>query len=379
MSGHLSRLDHLRFLAAGLVVVYHYSHWSLPQWSGSNPLVNLVREGHTGVALFIVMSGFLFGVITYGKEISYSQFVINRIIRIYPAYIFILLVGAYFTRTSFGMQNILMCLLPFTNSYLPMLQNGQLAQLWTISIELQYYLIFPFILRFVRITGLIYCLALIGLATLMRAIVWEATGTVQDLAYWTIVGRIDQFMIGMMLAYAFKGERLKIGNPLWTLLSSAVLLTVIELFALRGGFFAIGNPGSPYEAWWIVWPDIEGASWGFVMMSYLMCRVRLPRPVDRAMSILGQVSYSIYLVHLIVIPAVMRLVPHPLAVWRDLQANVLFTGALVVLPVVVAVAFAVHLVIERPFFSFKRVYILPTKPMPHELVPSVRLRRVGGD
>ncbi len=97
------------------------------------------------------------------------------------------------------------------------------------------------------------------------------------------------------------------------------------------------------------------------------------------MSILGQVSYSIYLVHLIVIPAVMRLVPHPLAVWRDLQANVLFTGALVVLPVVVAVAFAVHLVIERPFFSFKRVYILPTKPMPHELVPSVRLRRVGGD
>src|SRR5438445_4438592 len=115
MSGHLPRLDHLRFLAAGLVVVYHYSHWKLPQWSGSNPLVNLVRVGHTGVALFIVMSGFLFGIITNGKRISYRLFIINRIIRIYPAYVFILLVGAYFTRTSFGMQDVLMCLLPFTN------------------------------------------------------------------------------------------------------------------------------------------------------------------------------------------------------------------------------------------------------------------------
>ena len=217
-----------------------------------------------------------------------------------------------------------------------------------------------------------------GTATLMRAIVWEATGTVQDIAYWTIVGRIDQFMIGMMLAYAFKGERLKLSNPVWTLLSSAVLLAVIELFALRGGFFAIGNPGSPYEGWWIIWPDIEGASWGFVMVSYLMCRVPLPRTVDRAMSILGQVSYSIYLVHLIVIPAVIRVVPFPLAMGPDFQANVLLTGVLVVLPVVVAVSLAVHLVIERPFFSFKRVYVLPELRL-HQVVPAVRLRSVAGD
>jgi peptidoglycan/LPS O-acetylase OafA/YrhL len=95
-----------------------------------------------------------------------------------------------------------------------------------------------------------------------------------------------------------------------------------------------------------------------------------------AMSILGQVSYSIYLVHLIVIAAVMRVVPHPLAVWSDFQANVLLTGVLVVLPVV---ALALHLVIERPFFSFKRVYVLPGKPQLHEIVPAVRLRGIDAD
>jgi peptidoglycan/LPS O-acetylase OafA/YrhL len=110
-----------------------------------------------------------------------------------------------------------------------------------------------------------------------------------------------------------------------------------------------------------------------------MCRVRLPRTVDRAASILGQVSYSIYLVHLIVIPAVKGLVPYPLGVWRDFQANVLFAGALVVLAAVVAVPLAVHLVIERPFFSFKRVYNLPSRPQLHKVVPVVRRRTVGGD
>jgi peptidoglycan/LPS O-acetylase OafA/YrhL len=97
------------------------------------------------------------------------------------------------------------------------------------------------------------------------------------------------------------------------------------------------------------------------------------------MSILGQVSYSIYLVHLIVIPAVtMKLVPHPLELWPNLQANVLFTGAFVVLPVVVAVSLAVHLVVERPFFSFKRVYVLPDKPQLHEVVSAVRRRAGAG-
>ena len=72
------------------------------------------------------------------------------------------------------------------------------------------------------------------------------------------------------------------------------------------------------------------------------------------MSILYQVTYSIYLVHLIVIPAVMKLIPHPLAVFPT-------PGERPVLAVVVAVSRAVHLVVERPFFFFKRVLRAPCR------------------
>ena len=71
------------------------------------------------------------------------------------------------------------------------------------------------------------------------------------------------------------------------------------------------------------------------------------------MSNLDQVTYSIYLVHLIVIPAVMKLIPHPLAVIPT-------PGERPVLAVVVAVSRAVHLVVERPFF-FRRVLRAPCR------------------
>ena len=72
------------------------------------------------------------------------------------------------------------------------------------------------------------------------------------------------------------------------------------------------------------------------------------------MSILDQVTHSIHLMHLIVIPAVMKLIPHPLAVFPT-------PGERPVLAVVVAVSCTVHLVVERPFFFFKRVLRAPCR------------------
>ena len=60
---YLSRLDHLRFLAASLVVLFHFFHFTHGDLKSGNPLVSLVDEGHTGTALFMVISGFIFTVI----------------------------------------------------------------------------------------------------------------------------------------------------------------------------------------------------------------------------------------------------------------------------------------------------------------------------
>jgi hypothetical protein len=86
------------------------------------------------------------------------------------------------------------------------------------------------------------------------------------------------------------------------------------------------------------------------------------------MSILDQVTYSIYLVHLIVIPAVMKLIPHPLAVFPT-------PGERPVLAVVVqSRAQCIWSSSDRSSSSV--YYVLPAEPHLHEVAGQ---RRIGVD
>ena len=105
---YIERLDHLRFYAAAIVLVYHVLHIYVGETlSPRNPLVTLIYEGHTGVSLFMVLSGFIFSVISYEKEINYRSFIFNRFVRIYPLYTFAIFFSAYVSRTSYTFLDLL--------------------------------------------------------------------------------------------------------------------------------------------------------------------------------------------------------------------------------------------------------------------------------
>lgn len=77
---YLATVDHLRAFAALLVVAYHGSQLFTAQiangdqtrvWNYShNPLATLIYEGHTGVALFMALSGFIFTIGALDNKIS---------------------------------------------------------------------------------------------------------------------------------------------------------------------------------------------------------------------------------------------------------------------------------------------------------------------
>jgi len=105
---YVPALDHLRGFAALLVLFYHgvfgiyhdlttvppvlaYTDEMLPR--ADFFLSAFIYEGHSGVALFMVLSGFIFTVGTHGHGISYWQFIRNRFLRTYPLFLFMLLSG----------------------------------------------------------------------------------------------------------------------------------------------------------------------------------------------------------------------------------------------------------------------------------------------
>jgi peptidoglycan/LPS O-acetylase OafA/YrhL len=84
---HFVALDHLRALAAFLVFAWHFLHSTngVPVPFEGAPSIfpfAIFDEGHTGVALFMVLSGYLFAKLLEGKEIYYGAFFWNRFIRL---------------------------------------------------------------------------------------------------------------------------------------------------------------------------------------------------------------------------------------------------------------------------------------------------------
>jgi peptidoglycan/LPS O-acetylase OafA/YrhL len=173
---YMARVDHLRFFAAAMVLLYHGFHYYVnPHVNPGFPLLTVIDEGHMGVSIFMVLSGFILAVISNGKRIAYGKFVQNRILRIYPLYMFIMFLTMYVDRMKYTVLSLLSFILPVNN--LGDAVGGDVApQMWTIAIEFQFYLIFPFLMLFIERYGLRYLLWLCILCVVVRAFILGCAG-----------------------------------------------------------------------------------------------------------------------------------------------------------------------------------------------------------
>src|SRR5579875_2310310 len=84
-------LTSLRFFAALWVVLFHIRELGL--WPGGPlPYRALVRVGYLGVSFFFVLSGFILVYVYAGRHIPKGRFWQARFARVYPAYLFSLLI-----------------------------------------------------------------------------------------------------------------------------------------------------------------------------------------------------------------------------------------------------------------------------------------------
>ena len=147
---NINNLDLIRLLAAFQVVFWHsVEHLNinsaLKSWIGIFP----------GVPIFFVISGFLI-VSSYQKSPSCFEYIRNRFLRIYPGLwlcflitLLIVMVFGFFTAANLK-QIILwsLCQLSFFQFYNPEFLRGFgvgviNGSLWTITVELQFYVIAP--------------------------------------------------------------------------------------------------------------------------------------------------------------------------------------------------------------------------------------------
>jgi peptidoglycan/LPS O-acetylase OafA/YrhL len=354
---YYSRLDHLRFVAALMVLGWHAMHnpGIVPTSNVPNFMpLSLLEEGHTGVSLFMTLSGFIFYTLCRGKRIVYGEFLRNRLLRIAPLFVVWMLFYVY----TMNLDVVKIAVATFA-----LLNNGAAPGVtWTVIVECQFYLLFPFLMAFAMERGIRYLLGLVALLVLIRTSVWYTEGSVQALAYVTLFGRLDQFLLGMVASELWFRHRHALGR-VWVLaLVVLAWVVVYHRFNQMGGYWNNGGYPSPSPVW-IVLPTLEGLFYGLIIASYLAMRLPVPRLLDAGLARLGTYSYSFYLNHLVIVTACARICTQLGWKMNGMTDGLIFTFA-VALPVLALVsAFTYHL-IEAPFLELRRPYLVTPRAIP---------------
>lgn len=311
---YLPQLDGLRFFAFLLVFIHHFwkpqDHFEAFPWLAM--LLQKVQEfGWMGVDLFLVLSAFLITNLLllererYGR-ISLKDFYVRRTLRIWPLYYFMVLIGFVVSPLLGGDMRdpeTLTLLKQHLAPYLIFLGNVSagffgyadsryLSHLWTISLEEQFYILWPLLLCMVVAKRRLLYVSLGALLCL--AIYLRAYGVLVDAPHpliWTnLLTRLDPLVLGCLLAI-YRMKHVSDGR--------------FDHLKLLSGFVLIGmvaiSPSVEQQTWHILWQYFAVAlGFSLIVDSSISKRIYFQDLVlsSRVLVFLGKLCYGLYVYHL---------------------------------------------------------------------------------
>ena len=311
----LHALTSLRFFAAAMIVMLHAQGYF-------GAIALLARFTLTqGVCFFFVLSGFI---LTYAYPSldmrGVWRFLAARLARIVPLHVvafalYILILPAWYRDSvSRGTHGARLLTLFLLQAWVPVyrVQTAFNGVSWSLSVEFFFYLCFPLLLWRWRRTWRVKLAAsfLLVCGSIFVANHWlphlPRGAAPPDVVYFFPPARLWEFVVGVATAHLWRylRPRVRCGRWVGTVLEVAILAATFAVmfqsgaWAHRAGQSGIIGPGG--EAWL--------ASSGFVCLPFaaLICvmacewgwiaRVLSRRPLV----LLGEISFSLYLLHLIV-------------------------------------------------------------------------------
>ena len=252
--------------------------------------------GFVGVDVFFVISGYLItSIIVRGKEagtFSFWSFYQRRIARLFPALLAMVLVtvvvarGLYtswdFANTSAAFSASVLSIANFhqwmQGDYFALSADAQpLMHCWSLSVEEQFYLVFPFLFCGLRCLGGRACVAVItmvALASFSMSLYWRFEHA--SSGFYLLPSRAWELLAGSLLAMIPPARHPKAS---WSCLG----------LVLIGGSFLMLHEGPQFPGWQASIPVLGSV---FVLRHR---RVSLLKWMP--LVVVGRASYSLYLWH----------------------------------------------------------------------------------
>jgi peptidoglycan/LPS O-acetylase OafA/YrhL len=360
-TGRIAPLDSLRGLAA-LIVVFHHClvtspmFWSVYQRPAQTPLMralgnsplHLLWDGPEFVLVFFTLSGFVLSLPFWGERpLDYRQFVIRRVLRIYPTYLVAITIGMILMSLLAGkpLSGLSDWTTQFWNRPLDwkivfdqlflMASNGNNyidTPVWSLVVEMHVSLVFPLLIL-----------------AIFRSETWTLAAALALALVGDWAARIDPGGHPFLTTFATSA------SYLWLFVVGALMarhraeLTAQMArvpFLLQAALLAAG-----LVALNAIWEGGAGEQWRFLEQAgaiVLVASAAFMGWVQRLLDVaplrwLGKISYSLYLIHFIVLFTVLN----------AFRAEVTLPRLVVVVPLLsIAAAALLYRFVEAPSIAW---------------------------
>jgi peptidoglycan/LPS O-acetylase OafA/YrhL len=357
-TNHIDPLLILRGLACLVVVLFHCGvPRSLIVYKEYNFTWLFLGDGIVAVWVFFALSGYLMGKAFYTQRYTatvkgITQFFINRALRILPLYYFAILMQAIFVYPAVlkpGNWEELLRLCTFTYTVpVPFFDVSTYSfngVFWTLSTEVQFYLIVPFIYTALqpiltnRFRVIITLLSVITFTTVLRFF-----GLLTWPAHTALLMNSDVFLCGFLINALYQiqqNKEIQNNGDLYPSKSFKINLRWIAVFLMIALYLVTAYHGYHEEVWnysprpntlmnkslfrtvasYYIWPVLTGLLTAFFIYTFesggrynnshqnqrLSFQACLENP-GRILEIVGVLSYGIYLWHMAIIQQILPIV-----------------------------------------------------------------------
>lgn len=319
MQGYIRSLDGLRAVAILLVMLFHFFF--------------VLEVGWIGVQIFFVLSGFLItSILLKSKENSFSSYIKRfywrRALRIFPLYYFYLLAIAGIYLVAKIPETFLQkapFLFTYTFNYYPLFYDYDydafFTHLWSLSVEEQFYLFWPFAIFFLNRQQLRWLIYVVVLATpIIRYSLGELfyqsyadLSILGEVVYRLTLSHMDAFAVGAAiplfnLEVAVKKKKYWLG-------ALTVLLLIIGLANFSSltvdmndtvNITSLGYPIGGMRNMQHIWSYTLLNFWGGALILYVASLKNeksslLVKVLENGLMVtIGRISYGMYVYHWVI-------------------------------------------------------------------------------
>lgn len=292
----INQLTFFRFLAAVIVVIFHYGRKSY--FARLSPAL---ISGPVMVLFFFVLSGFIM-VVAYGGEndLNRSKYWFARLARIAPVYYLALaltLWGRFISDAEIRLTPFLLHV-SFLQAWSPKYALSLNGPAWSLSVEMFFYFLFPFLLIWLKklssrgllVSALIFWLASMVVLTFLNSFVRPHFDFIHEIVFYFPPSHLSSFVLGMAGGLLYR-------RHLTTKRLSPLFSAALTIFSFALIVFLL------HEHSRLKWLSEWSYAYGLLsplFLLFILC-LAMDRSVlaqifsNNALVFLGELGYSIYI------------------------------------------------------------------------------------